>query len=337
MWKMRAALFNFMTCQLTRHMLYYAGSDYYTKRESETMMTTIEEIQRLKEEKNAVILAHYYTRPEIQQIADYTGDSFKLSKIAADLPNPVMVYCGVSFMGESACLLSPEKKVLMPDMTADCPMAHMVLEKEVEEARRQYADLAVVCYINSTAEIKSWSDVSVTSANAVNIVRNLPNQNILFIPDKNLGAYVKAQVPEKNVMLVKGYCPIHEVISAAEIQALKEAHTQAEVAVHPECNGAVNAIADYIGSTSGILNHIAQSEKKEWIIGTEVGVLYELERQNPDKVFYFPETLPVCADMKLITLEKVRDVLRDENHLASVAENHAEKAKQTLDKMLELA
>lgn len=300
-------------------------------------MTIIEEIQQLKEEKNAVILAHYYTRPEIQQIADYTGDSFKLSKIAADLPNPVMVYCGVSFMGESACLLSPDKKVLMPDMTADCPMAHMVLQKEVEEARRQYEDLAVVCYINSTAEIKSWSDVSVTSANAVNIVRNLPNRNILFIPDKNLGAFVREQVKEKNVLLVNGCCPIHEAISEAEILALKEAHPKAEVAVHPECNGAVNAAADYIGSTSGILNHIAKSETKEWIIGTEVGVLYELERQNPDKVFYFPETLPVCADMKLITLEKVRDVLRDENHLAFVSEEHAKKAKDTLDKMLELA
>lgn len=300
-------------------------------------MTVTEEILQLKKEKDAVILAHYYTRPEIQQIADYTGDSFKLSKIAADLPNPVMVYCGVSFMGESAYLLSPDKKVLMPDMTADCPMAHMVLKKEVEEMRKQYEDLAVVCYINSTAEIKSWSDVSVTSANAVTIVRNLPNKNILFIPDKNLGSFVKAQVPEKNVMLVEGYCPIHEVISEKEICAMKEAHPEAEVAVHPECNEAVNAVADYIGSTAGILNHVAKSDKKEWIIGTEVGVQYELERQNPDKVFYFPETLPVCTDMKLITLEKVRDVLKEENHRAFVAEEHVEKAKKTLDKMLELA
>lgn len=300
-------------------------------------MTIIEEILQLKKEKNAVILAHYYTRPEIQQIADYTGDSFKLSKIAADLPNPVMVYCGVSFMGESACLLSPQKKVLMPDMIADCPMAHMVLKQEVEEMREKYEDLAVVCYINSTAEIKSWSDVSVTSANAVNIVKNLPNKNIFFIPDKNLGRFVKAQVPEKNVMLATGYCPIHEVISQEEIMELKMQHPEAEIAVHPECNEAVNDLADYIGSTTGIINYVTKSEKKEWIIGTEVGVQYELERQNPDKVFYFPKTLPVCIDMKLITLEKVRDVLKEENHLASVSEEHAEKAKKTLDKMLELA
>lgn len=300
-------------------------------------MTIIDEILKLKEEKNAVILAHYYTRPEIQQIADYTGDSFKLSKIAAGLPNPVMVYCGVSFMGESAYLLSPEKKVLMPDLTADCPMAHMVWKKEVEEMRAQYEDLAVVCYINSTAEIKSWADVTVTSANAVKIVQNLPNKNILFIPDKNLGRFVKAQVPEKNVMLVKGCCPIHESIAEKEILALKEAHPQAEVAVHPECNEAVNALADYIGSTTGIINHVTQSEKKEWIIGTEIGVRYEPEKQNPEKIFYFPETLPVCADMKLITLEKVRDVLKNENQLASVAAEHVEKAKATLDKMPELA
>lgn len=300
-------------------------------------MTILEEIQRLKEEKDAVILAHFYTRPEIQQIADYTGDSFKLSKIAAGLPNPVIVYCGVSFMGESAFLLSPEKKVLMPDLTADCPMAHMVRKEDVDAVRRQYDDVAVVCYINSTAEIKSWSDVSVTSANAVNIVRNLPNKNILFIPDKNLGAFVKEQVPEKNVMLVKGYCPIHEVISVKELLALKEAHPEAEIAVHPECSSAVNAAADYIGSTSGILNHVHESAVKEWIIGTEIGVLYELERQNPDKVFYFPETLPVCADMKLITLEKVRDVLKQEHQCAFVEEQHVEQAKKTLDKMLEFA
>lgn len=300
-------------------------------------MTIIEEIERLKKEKDAVILAHFYTRPEIQQIADYLGDSFKLSKIAAGLPNRVMVYCGVSFMGESACLLNSGKKVLMPDMTADCPMAHMVLKKEIDEMRNQYEDLAVVCYINSTAEIKSWSDVSVTSANAVDIVNNLPNKNILFIPDRNLGAFVKAQVPNKNVMLVNGYCPIHEKISVDEIRALKDKYPEAEIAVHPECNGAVNAIADYVGSTSGIINHVCESDKKEWIIGTEVGIAYELERRNPDKIFYFPETLPICTDMKLITLEKVRDVLKNEDNCAVVADEHAQQAKVTLDKMLEYA
>lgn len=300
-------------------------------------MTIKEEIKKLKEEKQAVILAHYYVRPEVQEIADYIGDSFYLSKIAAELENPIIVYCGVSFMGESGCLLSPDKKVLMPDKTADCPMAHMVLKEEIDAARKAYDDLAVVCYINSTAQIKSWSDVSVTSANAVKIVKKLPNKNILFIPDKNLGRFVAEQVPEKNVMLVKGYCPIHEKILADEIRELKEAHPNAEILVHPECCVEVTAMADYIGSTSGIIQYASGSEKKEWIIGTEVGVRYELEKRNPDNQFYFPKTEPVCTDMKLITLEKILHVLKTEENQASVISGQAEAAKQTLDRMLELA
>lgn len=300
-------------------------------------MITKEEIIRLKEEKNAVILAHYYVRPEVQEIADYIGDSFYLSKVAASLENPIIVYCGVSFMGESGSLLSPDKKVLMPDMTADCPMAHMVLKEEIDEAREAYEDLAVVCYINSTAEIKSWCDVSVTSANAVQIVKNLPNQNILFVPDKNLGRFVANQVPDKNVMLVKGYCPIHENIMAEEIEALKQEHPAAEILVHPECNEAVNAMADYIGSTSGIIDYVTKSDKKEWIIGTEVGVRYELEKRNPDNQFYFPKTEPICTDMKRITLEKILHVLQTEENQIGVANEQAEAAKQTLNRMLALA
>ncbi|MBE6008042.1 MAG: quinolinate synthase NadA [Lachnospiraceae bacterium] len=300
-------------------------------------MTIQEEIKIWKEKKDAVILAHFYVDAEVQKIADYTGDSFYLSKIAANLPNKVIVYCGVSFMGESGCLLSPDKKVLMPDINADCPMAHMVTKQEVDEARAKYDDLAVVCYINSTAEIKSWSDVSVTSANAVQIVKNLPNKNILFIPDKNLGRFVAAQVPEKNVMLVKGYCPIHEAISLEEIKELKAAHPDAEILVHPESSKPVCDIADYAGSTSGIINYAAKSDKKEFIIGTEIGVKYELEKQNPDKSFYFPATPPVCKDMKLITLEKILHVLKTEENEASVDDTQAKAAKATLTKMLELA
>ncbi len=300
-------------------------------------MTIQEEIKKLKEKKHAVILAHYYVRPEVQEIADYIGDSFYLSKIAAKLENPIIVYCGVSFMGESGCLLSPDKKVLMPDLSADCPMAHMVLKEEVEEARKNYEDLAVVCYINSTAEIKSWSDVSVTSANAVKIVKNLPNNNILFIPDKNLGRFVAEQVPEKNVMLVKGCCPIHEKIQTAELKALKEAHPEAEILAHPECCEEVCAMADYLGSTSGIIQYASESEKKEWIIGTEIGVCHELEKKNPDNHFYFPKTEPVCTDMKLITLEKILHVLKTEENQASVSEETAAAAKKTLERMLALA
>lgn len=296
-----------------------------------------EQIKKLKEEKDAIILAHYYVEPEIQEIADYVGDSFYLSKIAATLPNQTLVYCGVSFMGESGCMLSPDKKVLMPDAKADCPMAHMVTKEEVDNARKTYEDLAVVCYINSTAEIKSWSDVSVTSANAVKIVKNLPNKNILFIPDKNLGRFVAEQVPEKNVMLVEGCCPIHHAITAKEIRELKTSHPDAAVLVHPECSEEVTALADYIGSTTGIIQYASSCKEKELIIGTEIGVLYELKKRNPDKTFLFPTTTPVCQDMKLITLEKILHVLKTGENQIGVETKLADSARKTLTRMLELA
>lgn len=300
-------------------------------------MTKQEEIKQLKLEKDAVLLAHYYVPAEVQEIADYVGDSFYLSKVASKLTNKVLVFCGVSFMGESGKLLNPDKAVLMPDASADCPMAHMVTKAEIDDVRARYEDLAVVCYINSTAEIKSWSDVCVTSANAVQIVKKLPNQNILFIPDKNLGRYVAEQVPEKNVMLVKGYCPVHEEMKAKEIQELKQLHPLAEVLAHPECNASVLSIADYIGSTTGILKQAAASNAKEFIIATEIGVRYELEKQNPKKIFYFPKTEPVCMDMKKITLDGILHVLRTGENGAAVASNIAEPSKATLNRMLELA
>ena len=300
-------------------------------------MTIQEEIEVLKKEKDAVILAHYYVRPEIQEIADYTGDSFYLSKLAEGLPNRTIVFCGVGFMGESGKLLSPEKQVLMPDASADCPMAHMVMKEEVDRFRKEYDDLAVVCYINSTVEVKTWADVCVTSANAVKIVKKLPNKNILFIPDKNLGRFVAEQVPEKNIMLVNGCCPIHDNISAEEIQELKKAHPLAEVLTHPECTKQVCNISDFIGSTSGIINHATESGKKEFIIATEMGVSHKLQTKNPDKKFYFTATRPICEDMKKITLEKVLDVLKTGKNQASVPENMAEAAAETLERMLELA
>lgn len=300
-------------------------------------MTKQEEIKQLKQEKDAVLLAHYYVNPEVQEIADYVGDSFYLSKVASELTNKTLVFCGVSFMGESGKLLNPDKAVLMPDASADCPMAHMVTKQEVEKARASYDDLAVVCYINSTAEIKSWSDVSVTSANAVQIVRNLPNKNILFIPDKNLGRYVAQQVPEKNVMLVNGYCPIHEKMQVSEMLELKKLYPEAQVLAHPECNAEVLALADYIGSTTGILKQAASSDAKQFIIATEVGVRYELEKQNPDKQFFFPKTTPVCTDMKKITLDGILHVLRTGENDAYVPQDIVESSKRTLTRMLELA
>ena len=295
------------------------------------------EIEKLKSEKNAVILAHYYAPAEVQEIADFVGDSFYLAKVAKQSTADIIVFCGVYFMGESAKILNPGKKVLMPDLTADCAMAHMVAPHIIDEMRAKYDDLAVVCYINSTAELKCQSDVCVTSSNAVSIIKALPNKNIFFIPDRNLGRFVAEQVPEKNVMLVKGYCPIHEVISPAEMAELKAAHPDAEILVHPECNEAVTKMADYIGSTTGIINYAAKSDKKELIIGTEVGVRYELEKQNPDKTFYFPKTTPICHDMKRITLEKILHVLQTEENQASVLSAQAKAAGNTLTRMLELA
>ena len=303
------------------------------------MDTKRETIEKLKKEKNAVILAHYYAPPEVQEIADYIGDSFYLSKLAVKLTNPVLVFCGVSFMGESAKLLNPGKTVLMPDASADCPMAHMVEQSVINEARARYEDLAVVCYVNSTAEIKSWSDVCVTSANAVKIVRNLPNQHILFIPDRNLGHFVAAQVPEKHFLYNEGYCPRHEFMSADEVRVLKEAHPQAQILVHPECNNAITAMADYIGSTSGIINYAGEhTDCQEFIIGTVSGVIYKLQESRPDARFYFPATRPSCQDMERITLDQVIHVLKTgENAVAMPPESIAEQAKQTLTRMLELA
>lgn len=301
-------------------------------------MTKQEEIQKLKQEKDAVILAHYYVRPEVQEIADYIGDSYFLSKKAVDMPHKTIVFCGVSFMGESAKLLNPAKTVLMPDADADCPMAHMVTRETVEKARKQYGDLAVVCYINSTAEIKSWSDVSVTSANAVQIVKKLPNKNILFIPDKNLAHYVAGKVPEKNFVYNEGFCPVHENMRAAEIRELKALHPSAKVLAHPECSSEVLAIADYTGSTSGIISFAKNSADTEFIIGTESGISYALQRARADAAFYFPGTEPVCADMKRITLDKVLHVLEcGGNEIRRGNEQTGEAAKRTLTRMLELA
>ena len=300
-------------------------------------MDIVEKIQQLKKEKNAVILAHYYVRPEVQEIADYIGDSFYLSKVAVDLKEQTVVFCGVSFMGESAKILNPNKIVLMPDMHADCAMAHMADKETIQKMQETYEDLAVVCYINSTAELKQYADVCVTSANAVKIVRALPQKNIFFIPDKNLARYVAEQVPEKHVILNQGYCPIHEKMKVEEVKKAKEMYPQAEVLVHPECPESVCQLADYIGSTSGIISYATKSDCQEFIICTEVGVRYELEKQNPEKHFYFTETEPVCEDMKLITLEKILEVLEQEENTVQISDELRTHSGKPLEKMLELA
>ena len=294
-------------------------------------------IRELKKQKNAIILAHYYAPAEVQKIADYVGDSFYLAKIAKSSTADVIVFCGVAFMGESAKILNPNKKVLMPDVSADCPMAHMVTEGRIKELREKYDDLAVVCYINSTAELKCQSDVCVTSSNAVKIVKALPNKNIFFIPDKNLGRYVAKQVPEKNVILNHGYCPIHVKVSLEEVLQEKKLHPTALVLSHPECEENILNISDYIGSTAEIIDFAKQSEKDEFIICTEDGVEFELIKTNPNKKFYFTKTRPCCVDMKLNTLDKLLKVLETEENPIEVDEETRERALLPLNRMLELA
>ena len=295
------------------------------------------QIEQLKKEKNAVILAHYYAPAEVQKIADFVGDSFYLAKIAKQSKADIIVFCGVYFMGESAKILNPDKKVLMPDLTADCPMAHMVADGIIDEMRNKYDDLAVVCYINSTAKLKCQSDVCVTSSNAVKIVKSLPNKNIFFIPDKNLGRFVAEQVPEKNIILNDGCCPIHAKITAEQLLAEKENHPEALVLSHPECNADILALSDYTGSTADIITYARQSIADEFIICTEDGVNYKLITDNPDKKFYFPNPHSCCSDMKQNTLEAVLSVLQNEDNEVVVEDSVRTGALLPLEKMLELA
>ena len=295
------------------------------------------EIQKLKAEKNAVILAHYYAPDEAQEVADFVGDSFYLAKVAKKSTADIIVFCGVSFMGESAKILNPDKKVLMPDLTADCPMAHMVSEDKIKMMRERYEDLAVVCYINSTARLKELSDVCVTSSNAVKIVKSLPNKNIFFIPDKNLGAYVKEQVPEKNIILNDGFCPIHAAITAEQLMKAKEKYPDSLILTHPECEPEILAMSDYIGSTADIIDYAKKRDCSKFIICTEQGVEYKLINDNPDKEFVFVNPAPCCKDMKLNTLENILKVLKEEINEVFIDEENSKKALMPLDRMLECA
>lgn len=296
-----------------------------------------EKIKALKEEQDAVILAHYYVSDEVQALADYIGDSFYLSKLAVNLDAQTLVVCGVSFMGESAKILNPGKRVLLPDSKADCAMAHMITPEKVAQLRAAHPGAAVVCYINSTAELKTCSDVCVTSANALQIVAALPNEEIIFIPDENLGRYIAGQLPEKKFIFNDGRCPIHARITPEDIEAAKAAHPGAPVLAHPECIPAVLEKADYIGSTSGILNYATTHDAQQYIIVTECGIGYQLRQQNPGKEFFFVDPVPCCEDMKFITPEKIAHVLETGEGEVTLEEARRRMANAPLEKMLELA
>lgn len=305
--------------------------------------TLVSEIRELKKQRNAVILAHYYTSPEVQDVADYVGDSFGLSKMAAELDCDTLVFCGVRFMGESAKLLSPEKTVLLPAPEADCPMAHMVEDGFIERLRETYDDLAVVCYVNSTARIKALSDVCVTSSNALAVVSSLTERTIAFVPDRHLGRHIAEMLPEKRFILNSGCCPVHDAMLADEIKALKAQHPEAKVLVHPECNEAVVALADYAGSTAGIIDYAVRDKAEEYIIGTVGGVLHQIRRktEGSGKRFFLPATKPTCTDMDLVTLENVRDCLAagagSVYEVPSAPDWERTRARASLVRMLELS
>ena len=301
------------------------------------MEAKIRKIQELKKEKNAVIMAHYYVPDEVQDIADYVGDSYYLSEMATKVDAEIIVLCGVSFMGESAKILNTEKKVLLPAADADCPMAHMADTERIAEVREEYEDVAVVCYVNSTAELKAASDVCVTSSNALKIVKALPNRNIFFIPDRNLAHFVADHVPEKNFVYNNGFCPTHERMEPEDVAEVKRRHPGAQIVAHGECRAELLAMADYVGSTSGIIQYVMASDCQEFIVCTEEGVGYKLKEQNPEKTFYYPDKLPVCPNMKKNTLEKVLHVLQTGKNEVHVDAKLRENSKKPLEKMLELA
>lgn len=307
------------------------------EKNAQAQVSIEEKIAQLKAEKDAVILAHYYVPAEVQAIADHVGDSYALAKIATAAPQKVICFAGVSFMGESAKVLNPEKTVLMPDITADCPMAHMVTPQEILDMRAKYDDLAVVCYINSMAEIKQYADVCVTSSNAVKIVSALPQKNIFFIPDRNLGQFLAAKMPEKNFIFNEGHCPVHVRIKESHILDAKAAHPGLKVLAHPECTPDVLQHADYIGSTAGIIDFASASADMEFIIATETGVFYELEKRNPGKKFFPVMDQQLCEGMKKVTLEKIAAALETMSPAMELSDDEISKSNAPLQKMLELA
>ena len=297
----------------------------------------IEKISELKKKHNAVILAHNYQRGEIQDVADFVGDSLGLSQQAAKTDADLIVFCGVHFMAETAALLSPDKTVIMPDEHAGCPMASMITARELREKKKLYPNAKVVCYVNTTAAVKAESDICCTSSNAVKIVSSIPeDEDIIFVPDKSLGAYVSSCL-DREMMYWEGYCPTHHRILADQIVKMKLEHPDAEVVVHPECTPDVIALADHVASTTGILNYAKSSNSKEFVIGTEIGILHRMKKENPDKTFMPVTPLSDCPNMKLNTLEKLLWSLEDIQFVVTVPEEIAVEARKAIQRMLDLS
>lgn len=297
----------------------------------------IKEIEKLKKEKNAIILAHNYQIPDVQEIADYVGDSLGLSKKAADTDANIIVFCGVHFMAESAKILSPNKKVLLPVLDAGCPMADMIDADMLRTFKEDYPDIPVVCYVNSSAEVKSESDICCTSSNALKVVKSLKENKVLFVPDQNLGNYISKMLPEKDIIPWEGFCITHHRVRHNEVDMVRKRRGEIKILVHPECNPAVVEKADFVGSTSQIIEYVKSHDDKKFIIGTEMGILHSLRKQNPDKEFHLLSPSLVCYNMKKTSLKEVYNSLKYEKNEINVDNEIMDKAYKSLKKMLSLS
>lgn len=299
------------------------------------MLNPVKEIEKLKKERNAVIVAHNYQPDSVQVIADYIGDSFGLSKKAAELKEEVIVFCGVKFMAESAKIVSPEKIVLIPEINAGCPMADMADLESLKGFKQQHPDAAVVSYVNSSAAVKSESDICCTSSNAVKIVNSLPQEKIIFLPDKNLGDYVNKRT-DKEIIFWEGFCPTHHRVMLEDVKNSQEIYPDAPILAHPECRAEVLEKADYIGSTAGILDYAKKSDAEKLIIGTEKGLLYRLKKENPEKEFHLLSSQLICRNMKKTNLKKIFNSLKNMDGEIKIDEKIRIKAEKALQAMIEL-
>lgn len=297
------------------------------------------EIMNLKEEKNAIILVHNYQKGDIQEIADFIGDSLELCIKASQIEDSnILVFCGVDFMVETAAILNPDKKILLPDRGAECPMAHMLPAEEIKKAKEKHPDAAVVLYVNTLAEAKAEADILCTSSNAVAVVESLKEETILFGPDENLAWYVSQHVNKKIIPIPeKGYCYVHIMFNIADLHLLREKYPNAEILVHPECDPEVQEFADHVLSTGGMVKHVATSPKDIFIIGTEVDMVTRLRRENPGKSILPALSEAICENMKLHTLQKVKNSLVNEEFVVKVDEEIANKARKGIERMLEVS
>lgn len=299
-------------------------------------MNCVDDIRKLAREKNAIILAHNYQLPEIQDIADFTGDSLELARIAAHHTARIIVFCGVHFMAESAALLAPQKKVILPDSQARCPLADMAQPETVLELKKTYPDAIVVSYINTSAAVKAVSDVCCTSSNAIKVVKALPSRKVIFIPDKNLGKWVEQHV-DKEIILWQGFCPSHCAFTKSELEAVRKQHPDALVMVHPECDPSIVELADEVLSTGGMVSFVKKTHAKKIIVATEKGIIHRLKKEAPHIEYILPSEKFICPDMKKITLEKLYWALLHEETIITVEEKIRHNAMACLKKMLELS